>query len=414
MSRFQFLHTADLHLDSPLRGLGRRRPDIAQLFRAASRTALANLIAAAIREQVAFVVIAGDLWDGDWQDFATGQHFALEMGRLARAGIPAFIARGNHDAASRITRALPLPDGVVQFGPGRVETHRLPELGVALHGYSFATQAVTENVALSFPAAEPGLVNIGVLHTALTGREGHASYAPCTLQDLLRTGYDYWALGHIHEREVVHRDPPVIFPGNLQGRHSREAGAKGATLVTVEDGAITAHRQLILDAARWLPTRLSINGLTGEDDLQPTLQAALAATVAAADGSPVATRVTVSGSGPVLTQLAARGAAVAEEFQAVAYAVSDSLLVEKVVLTEGQAEEFDRTAGDQEVSAVLATADMGAIRARAEALVAEIGRRMPAGTEQPAAEAAIAAARRLIAARMADPETPCAEGTDAD
>jgi exonuclease SbcD len=188
MKSFRFLHAADIHLDSPLHGLSRYDGLPVDDIRAATRTAFDNLVQHAIDEGVDFVVIAGDLFDGDWRDMATGLHFARAMGRLGQSGIPAFILAGNHDAASVISRTMPWPPNVRLFGPRRPETHRLPDFAVAIHGQSFATPAVTENLVLAYPSAEEHMFNIGMLHTALAGRQGHADYAPCGVDDLRSKG----------------------------------------------------------------------------------------------------------------------------------------------------------------------------------------------------------------------------------
>src|SRR3546814_2452354 len=133
----------------------------------------------------------------------------------------------------------------------RPDTHHLPELSVAVHGQSFSTPAVTENLVLAYPPAEQHVFNIGILHTALAGRQGHADYAPCSVEDLRSRGYDYWALGHVHEFEVVSTEPYVVFPGNVQGRTIRETGAKGAVLVAVADGDVTSVERIELDVIRW-------------------------------------------------------------------------------------------------------------------------------------------------------------------
>ena len=135
-----------------------------------------------------------------------------------------------------MTRTLRLPGNVRVLNDARPETVRLDDLGVAIHGQSFARAAVTENLAAGYPDAVPGWVNIGLLHTGLTGLEGHERYAPCTIEDLRARGYDYWALGHIHTRRAHCDDPPVVFPGNPQGRHIRESGEKGCLLTTDRTG----------------------------------------------------------------------------------------------------------------------------------------------------------------------------------
>ena len=190
------------------------------------------LVGLAIEEQVDFLIFAGDLYDGDWRDYNTGLFFAKQMGRLKKKGIPVYLLHGNHDAESQITRRLELPDNVHVFGTRKPETFALDELKVALHGQSFRQRDITENLVPDYPAPVSGAFNIGVLHTGLGGMGGHENYAPCAMEDLINKGYNYWALGHVHKASVLHKKPHVVFPGNLQGRHARETGAKGATGLT--------------------------------------------------------------------------------------------------------------------------------------------------------------------------------------
>jgi DNA repair exonuclease SbcCD nuclease subunit len=265
---FRFFHAADLHLDSPLRGLERYEGAPVDEIRGATRRALENLVSQALEERVAFVVIAGDVYDGDWKDYNTGLYFAGQMVRLRDAGIAVYLVSGNHDAASQITRALRLPDNVHAFPTDRPATVKREELGVALHGQGFAQAEVTTDLSADFPAPVPGMFNIGVLHTSATGRPGHHNYAPCKTEGLVAKGYDYWALGHIHQREVLHQNPWVVFPGNLQGRHARETGAKGATLVTVDGGVAAGVEHRVLDVVRWLDVTVDA-GAQGEEEVDP-------------------------------------------------------------------------------------------------------------------------------------------------
>ena len=251
MESFRFIHTGDIHLDSPLRGLSGQQGAAAERIRTATRVAFDNLVSQAIEEQVAFVIIAGDLYDGDWRDYQTGLFFVTQMGRLAQAGIPVFLLHGNHDAESQITRRLVLPANVRVFSPRRPDTFVLQDYAVALHGQSFRQRDVTENLVPAYPSPTPGCFNIGILHTGLGGIGGHANYAPCTIEDLVNKGYDYWALAHVHEAAVLHERPHVAFCGNLQGRHIRECGPKGASLVSVEDGQTEEISPLNVDVVRW-------------------------------------------------------------------------------------------------------------------------------------------------------------------
>lgn len=247
----KFIHTADLHLDSPLRGLSAYPDAPAERLRTATRDAFQQLVTFAIEEPVDFMVIAGDVYDGDWKDFNTGLFFIKQMGRLRAAGIPVFLLYGNHDAESDMTRSLDLPPNVQVFSSRKAETFHVKQHKVALHGRSFKVAATTENLLPGYPAPVPGWLNIGVLHTALEGNTEHAQYAPCSVAELQAKGYQYWALGHVHEHWVQRGDVTIAYPGNLQGRHIREPGARGALLVTAVDGDISAVERVSVDVLRW-------------------------------------------------------------------------------------------------------------------------------------------------------------------
>ncbi len=238
---FRFLHTADIHLDSPLKTLALRDAELSAQIRNATRQAFVGIVDACLEQRLDALVIAGDLYDRDIHDMSTALFFGRQMRRLAEAGVRVFLIRGNHDAESVLTRELSLPDNVHVFG-AEGGTERLPDAGVAVHGVSFAAAHVPENLLNRYPAPVPGMVNIGLLHTSLTGAEGHDVYAPCSLADLRGHAFDYWALGHVHKRAVHAEAPWVVMPGIPQGRDIGEDGPKSATLVTVgDDGAITAE-----------------------------------------------------------------------------------------------------------------------------------------------------------------------------
>ena len=330
MTDFRFLHAADIHLDSPLRGLSRYDGIPHDEVRDATRTAFDNLVQYAIDERVDFVVLAGDLFDGDWKDARTGLHFARAMGRLDRASIPVFVLAGNHDAASVLTRSVPLPDNVRRFNDRKPQTHRLEEFGVALHGQSFATSAVTENLVLGYPDASKECFNIGVLHTALAGREGHEPYAPCDVHHLRAKGYDYWALGHVHSFEIVSTEPPVIFPGNLQGRSIRETGPKGAVLVEVADRRVVAITPVEFDVMRWMVVEVDCTGLSA-DGVQSSMRDALSrAHSEAKPGLPILVRIVLVGRSPDAAALRDRVIDLRENARAIAVAVSPDVWIEKV------------------------------------------------------------------------------------
>lgn len=296
MTSFKFIHAADLHIDSPLRGLETYAGAPVERIRGASRQALTALVSLAIQEDVKLVVLAGDIFDGNWADFRTGLFFREQMVRLRRADILVFIVRGNHDAESQITRQLPDVEGVKVFNARRSETVDLPELGVAVHGKSFPTQAVLEDLVPSYPLPVPGRFNIGILHTSLNGREGHNPYTPTTLEVLRNKGYDYFALGHVHAREVVSESSPrVVFPGNLQGRWAKETGSKGCELVTVTDGVIAAADHVSLEAVRWHALSVDVSRVETIGALAPLIAGELTALASVARDRLHAVRVTLRG-----------------------------------------------------------------------------------------------------------------------
>ncbi len=264
---FKFIHAADLHLDSPLRGLARYEGAPTEELRGATRQALEGLIRIAIEEAVTFVLFAGDIYDGDWRDYNTGLFFGSQMSKLRQAGIKVFLISGNHDAQSQITKTIHLPENVRQLSTRKAETVRLDDLEVAIHGRGFSKRAVTEDISETYPAAMAGYFNIGMLHTSATGREGHEPYAPCTTSGLSAKGYDYWALGHVHKREVLCEDPWIVFSGNIQGRHIREQGVKGCSIVTVKDSAVCNVEHRGLDVVRWHHVQVDATDVQDGDEI---------------------------------------------------------------------------------------------------------------------------------------------------
>lgn len=238
---FRFVHTADLHLDSPLVSLALRDAGLATEVGVASRTALTRIVDLCLAEQVDALLIAGDLWDGSQTSAKTPRFLKQELGRLSDAGIRCLIIRGNHDAASKVSRELDPPPLTHVFGT-RPGTQRFEAGGhdIAIHGLSFAEGAVPESLLPRYPAPVAGAFNIGLMHTSLNGTAGHDVYAPCRVADLDAHGYDYWALGHIHRRAEHRGRSVVVMPGIPQGRDIGESGACSVTLATLgDDGRLT-------------------------------------------------------------------------------------------------------------------------------------------------------------------------------
>lgn len=301
---FSFIHAADIHLDSPLTGLEQYEGAPIDRIRSATRDAFKNLVDMAIEKQVSFLIIAGDLYDGDWKDYNTGLFFLSQMVRLQKENIKVFLIRGNHDASSLITKELKLPDNVIEFSTKRAETVILDEQGVAIHGQGFASRSVEENLVKNYPKRIEGCINIGVLHTSATGREGHENYAPCSIEDMKEKGYDYWALGHIHKREILHDiEPVILFSGNIQGRHIKESGDKGCTLVTVRDGAIDELTHLPLDVLRWELCDVDASGIESLEELLDEVRSKLERKYEEDNGRLLAVRFLIHGKTKIHQEL---------------------------------------------------------------------------------------------------------------
>jgi len=342
MASFSFIHVADIHLDSPLRGLQRYEGAPVDEIRGATRRALRNLVELAIAEEADFVLIAGDLYDGDWKDYNTGLFFAAQMGKLQRAGVPVFIVAGNHDAQSRITRQLRMPENVRFLSAAAPETVMVEGCGVAIHGQGFNVPAVTENLAEGYPAPAPDAFNIGLLHTSADGREGHEPYAPCSAGDLLLKGYDYWALGHVHNREVLHEAPWIVFPGNVQGRHARETGPKGCTLVKVEDGAVASAEHRCLDVIRWAVCEVDAAEATSPEEVLDRAVEAFEGQLALRDDQFLAVRVLITGPCAAHRRLTSAPERWVNEIRAVATDMSrGEMWIEKVKLQTRDALDLD-------------------------------------------------------------------------
>jgi DNA repair protein SbcD/Mre11 len=294
---FSFIHAADPHLDSPLQGLEAHDGAPVDLLRGATRRAFENLVQLALDEAVDFMVLAGDLYDGDWKDYSTGLFFRGQMVRLRERGIPVYLIAGNHDAASVISRKLSLPENVYVFSTRSPESKDVAGQPVVIHGRGFPNRAVPENMARDYPAAVVGKFNLGLLHTSLDGRPGHDRYAPCSEKDLRDKGYDYWALGHVHQPEIISRDPWIVFAGNCQGRHARETGARGCRLVTVNEAlAVEGVDWHSLDSVRWELIEVGFTGMDSESEALRHVREAMSRAVSAAEGRLLAARILITGS----------------------------------------------------------------------------------------------------------------------
>ncbi len=386
---FRFLHAADLHLGSPFLGLAQKDEDVAARFAKASRSAFEDLVTKALEEGVSFVVIAGDVFDGEWKDASIALFFNRQLARLSNRGVPIFLLRGNHDAESLVAKSLTWSENVFEFSTRRPQTHRVKDLRVALHGRGFPHREVVENYAVDYPEPLAGWFNIGVLHTAC-GRAGHENYAPCTVADLATRGYDYWALGHVHAFEIVSRDPWIVYPGNLQGRSIRECGERGAVIVEVAEGAVTEVRRVVTDYARWAEIFVDAAPHSDETGLLRAVEAEVRPYAEAAGGQLLAVRVVLTGATPLHARLVADRDRLRDEVEAAAQRCADDIWLERLRVDTVEPPRPPRDAALAEIDLAAALeeceADAG-VRARVGELVRTIRDKLPGGMAEDASVA---------------------------
>jgi DNA repair exonuclease SbcCD nuclease subunit len=307
--RYRFVHAADLHLDTPFEGVERVDARVAALLRDASLGALESLVDLALDRDAAFVLVAGDVYDGADRGVRAQLAFRHAVDRLHRAGIETLVVHGNHDPVVDGWSAVRAwPSGVHVFGHAGVERRRIErdgELLAVVHGMSYAHRDTPANLALRFARSDDAALQIGLLH-ANVGDLANPAYSPCTVADLAATGLDYWALGHVHLHAIVHGGQPwVVYPGALQGRssHAGERGAKGACVVEVEDGAVVEVQHVPLDRVRFAAPDVAIDGVADLPELEAVLAERGAAELADADGRSVLVRARLTGRGPVHADL---------------------------------------------------------------------------------------------------------------
>lgn len=312
MQPLRFVHAADLHIDSPFRGLRDVDKRVGERLRQSTFEAFNNLVNLCIDEQVDFLVIAGDIYDGADRSVRAQLRFRDGMRRLSEAGISAYIVHGNHDPLDGWLSAVSWPDGVHVFGPEpewkTVELNGEPL--AAIQGVSFPTREVRENLVARFETPEVNSpFTIGLLHCNVGGNPNHDNYAPCTLDDLKLTALDYWALGHVHTRQTLRRqNPAVVYPGNMQGRHPNEDGPRGCVMVDVSEEGNINTRFHALDVVRWEPTEVDISEIASIDKLQDAIEQRLDDLGVKAEGRDVICSLTLSGRGTMHNELVRQGA----------------------------------------------------------------------------------------------------------
>ena len=312
MDSFRFVHAADLHIDSPFSGIGDVDGRVATRLREATYEAFQNLVDLCISTDADFLVIAGDVYDGADRSVRAQLRFRDGLSRLADKRIQTFVVHGNHDPLDGWQSSISWPDGVHIFGatPEWKNIEKNGEVVAAVQGMSYPTREVTDNLALQFsPPRSGSIFAIGLLHANVGANSAHKNYAPCTVEDLSASGIDYWALGHVHTRQTLKRAAPVIaYPGNTQGRHPNETGARGALVVDVDPSGASKTEFVPLDVVRWEHSEVDISSLETIDGLDSAIRQQTDNLSAQAEDRDVVCRVNLVGRGPLHEQLAADGA----------------------------------------------------------------------------------------------------------
>ena len=301
MPLLRFVHAADLHLDSPFVGIKAVAPgNVATALQDATFSAYENIIDLCIEERVHALLVAGDVYDSADRSLRAQLKFVEGLERLGAAGIRSFVCHGNHDPLDGWEARLKYPTSCTRFGREAESVPVFeddPRRGV-VHGISFETDDVSDNLAQRLGKGDPESFSMGLLHANVGTDTVHQSYAPCSLDDLIRSGMDYWALGHVHNRQVLsERSPTVVYPGNPQGRHPNEPGPRGVYLVDVNEGNDVHVDFRPVDTVRWAQVDLDISRTDTVPDLIEGLHQLVQVSLAESDGRSVVLRIDLTGRG---------------------------------------------------------------------------------------------------------------------
>lgn len=232
--KIKFLHVADLHLDTPFNHIGAVNAKLKDKLNQATFDSFEKLIDIAMIEQVDFVLIVGDCFNQEQPSVYTQLFLKKQLEKLTDNGIKVFVNYGNHDFLSG-NRLVQFSEKVSEFKTPTVETKCLTINGlkVNISAFSYTQRQHYSRQINEFPVKDVRAdFHIGMLHGQVDSQDN--PYAPFTIQEINAKGYDYFALGHVHKREILQQNPPIVYPGNIQGLNRKELGEKGGYLVTLE------------------------------------------------------------------------------------------------------------------------------------------------------------------------------------
>jgi DNA repair exonuclease SbcCD nuclease subunit len=299
MRPIRFIHCADLHIDSPFRGLSEVYPDFKGIICQSTYLSFSRIVERAIKEAVDCVLISGDIYNSAEKSLQAQIKFRNELKRLSDAGIPSFLVCGNHDPLDSWSASLTWPDKVTIFGGDKVERFPLVKEGriiANIFGISFPVRNVNDNLALRFEHHKDNVPAIGLLHSNTGKNTGHKPYAPASIEDLCSKAIDYWALGHVHKHVVLkEKDPAIVYPGNSQAINATESGAKGCCLVTLYPGSECDIKFIPTDIFRYQSVTMDISGLSSLDALINSIKAKCENVLNETDGRHAIIRLSLKG-----------------------------------------------------------------------------------------------------------------------
>jgi DNA repair protein SbcD/Mre11 len=269
LTKIRFIHTADLHLDSPFKGLEHAPPQIFEKVKESTFKSFEKIVDIAIQEKVDFILIAGDIFDGANRSLRAQMRFREEMNRLFKHHILVYITHGNHDHLGGNWVNLDWPSNVHFFNSEQVTYKTFMKNNQALaniYGFSYPFREVKENKVPQYEKSDDAIYHIGMLHGNAEGNGDHDPYAPFSINELLQKDFTYWALGHIHKKQILHEKPHIVYPGNIQGRHRKESGPKGCYLIEIENN-YTNFSFIETAPIVWENATVSIENLHSIDEL---------------------------------------------------------------------------------------------------------------------------------------------------
>ena len=273
-AKIKFIHCADLHLDSPFQGLTTKEPSLADRFKHSTNEAFVKIIDLCLTEKVDFLTIGGDTFDGADRSLSAQILLRDQFERLQKANIPVIIVAGNHDPLSDWLTEIQYPQNVHLLAGNKVEHIPIEKDGkiiTTIYGISYKVREISENLSLKFQAKEKDPISIGLLHANVGSRKAHASYAPCTINDLKAANMDLWLLGHIHTPEVICKDPLILYPGNIQGRHINEDGPRGCYIIKIDSNRKISYEFKPVQNILWKQQVINIKNIMTSIELADVL-----------------------------------------------------------------------------------------------------------------------------------------------